>query len=256
MKKILSIALIVGMGMISACGGGNKDAENAKARQDSIDAAAREQAIQDSISAAAPKDILATATAAGNFSTLAKAIEAAGLTGTLSGPGPFTVFAPTDAAFNALPSGTLDNLLKPESLEDLRDLLTYHVVSGSMSSADVVAQKELTMMNGSMAKIGSKNGMATIGDASITQADIVASNGTIHAIDKVIMPSKKSGGKKGGAAAKGGTTEKPKEENKSNTIDITKPKQGNSENKIDLNKPKQGTPENKIDITKPKKKTN
>ena len=253
MKKILSIALIAGMGIFSACGGGNKDAENAKARQDSIDAAAREQAVQDSINAAnaAPKDIITTATAAGNFSTLVSAIESAGLTSTLQGTGPFTVFAPTDAAFSSLPKGALAKLMMPDQKDALVKLLQYHVISGQLMAADVTAQSELTMMNGLIAKIATKNGMPAIEKGAITQADLVCSNGVIHVIDAVNMPAKDAKKGSGKPLNPTGST-KPAGDKDNNTIDVTKPKGNNPNNTIDVTKPKGNNPNNTIDVTKPK----
>lgn len=133
------------------------------------------------------KNIVETATAAGNFSTLVAAVKAAGLVETLSGTGPFTVFAPTDDAFKALPAGTLESLLKPENKEKLVSILTYHVVSGKADAAAVTAKKEWKTVEGSPVHITSTDG-AKIENAKITKTDIECSNGYIHAIDAVIMP--------------------------------------------------------------------
>ena len=254
MKKILSVALITGMGLLYSCGGGTNDADNAKARQDSIDAAARAQAVQDSIDAAnaAPKDIITTATAAGNFSTLMSAIESAGLTSTLQGTGPFTVFAPTDAAFSSLPKGALDKLMMPDQKDALVKVLLYHVISGQLMAANVTGQKELTMMNGLVAKVTTKNGMPAIEKGAITTADLVCSNGVIHVIDAVNMPAKDA---KKGKPSKASDTSKPTEGTKdkdNTTIDVTKPKGSNSNNTIDVTKPKGNNSNNTIDVTKPK----
>ena len=127
--------------------------------------------------------------AAGNpdFSILVEAVKAAGLVDTLSGPGPYTVFAPTNAAFAALPAGTLDDLLKPENKDKLVAVLTYHVVPGSLKAGDVVAAKELKTVNGKAAKISTANG-AKIDNAGIVATDIECANGIIHVIDSVILP--------------------------------------------------------------------
>ncbi len=135
------------------------------------------------------KDIVDTAVAAGQFNTLAAALGAAGLVETLKGPGPFTVFAPTDAAFAALPAGTVEELLKPENKAKLASILTYHVVSGKVMAADVVKLSEAESVGGPKLKIMSEGGKVMINDATVTTADIAASNGVIHVIDKVLIPA-------------------------------------------------------------------
>jgi uncharacterized surface protein with fasciclin (FAS1) repeats len=133
-------------------------------------------------------DIVDTAVAAGQFKTLAAALGAAGLVDTLKGPGPFTVFAPTDAAFAALPAGTVENLLKPENKAQLVAILTYHVVAGKVMAADVVKLKEAKTVNGKTVNIKVDGSTVMINDAKVTATDIAASNGVIHVIDKVILP--------------------------------------------------------------------
>ena len=137
---------------------------------------------------AADKDIVDTAVAAGQFKTLAAALTAAGLVDTLKGPGPFTVFAPTDAAFAKLPAGTLDTLLKPESKAKLTAILTYHVVAGKVMAADVVKLKEAKTVNGKMLQVKVNGSDVMINDAKVTATDIAASNGVIHVIDSVVLP--------------------------------------------------------------------
>jgi uncharacterized surface protein with fasciclin (FAS1) repeats len=137
---------------------------------------------------AAEKDIVDTAVAAGQFKTLAAALTAAGLVDTLKGPGPFTVFAPTDAAFAKLPAGTVNTLLKPESKAKLRAILTYHVVAGKVMAADVVKLKEAKTVNGAMVAVKVDGGNVMINNAKVTTADIEASNGVIHVIDTVLLP--------------------------------------------------------------------
>ena len=139
---------------------------------------------------AAEKDIVDTAVAAGQFKTLAAALNAAGLVETLKGDGPFTVFAPTDEAFAKLPAGAVDNLLKPENKDQLVAVLTYHVVPGTVKAADVVKLDEAKTVNGKMVEIKVEGDTAMVNDAKVTKADIVASNGVIHVIDTVIMPPK------------------------------------------------------------------
>lgn len=139
---------------------------------------------------AAEKDIVDTAVAAGQFKTLASALQAAGLVDTLKGDGPFTVFAPTDEAFAKLPAGTVENLLKPENKDQLVAILTYHVVPGKVQAADVVKMDEAKTVNGKMVDIEVKGDTAMVNDAKVTKTDIAASNGVIHIIDTVIMPPK------------------------------------------------------------------
>ncbi len=136
--------------------------------------------------AMAKGDILETAAAAGSFTTLAKAIEAAGLTETLKGEGPFTVFAPTDEAFAKLPKGTVDALLKDKA--KLTAILTYHVVPGSVMSKNVAGMSSAKTVNGQELSIEAKGGKVLIDKATVTQADIAASIGVIHVIDRVLMP--------------------------------------------------------------------
>jgi uncharacterized surface protein with fasciclin (FAS1) repeats len=139
-----------------------------------------------------PRDIVDTAVAAGSFKTLAAALQAAGLVETLKGTGPFTVFAPTDAAFAKLPKGTVEDLLKPENKAKLIAILTYHVVPGTVMAAQVVTMngKEARTVNGRSVKIAVKGGTVTIDGAQVVTTDVKASNGVIHVIDSVILPGK------------------------------------------------------------------
>ncbi len=141
--------------------------------------------------AAAPaeKDIVDTAVAAGDFKTLATALTEAGLIDTLKGPGPFTVFAPTDAAFAKVPKKDLEALLKDKA--KLKTVLTYHVVSGKVLAADVVKMKDgskVKTVAGKEFTLGLKDGKVTVDGANVVKTDITASNGVIHVIDSVIMP--------------------------------------------------------------------
>lgn len=133
------------------------------------------------------KDIVDTAVAAGTFNTLAAALTAAGLVETLKGEGPFTVFAPTDAAFAALPAGTVEDLLKPENKDKLIAILTYHVVAGKVMSTDLTEGMMAKTVQGGEATI-TLDGGAKVDGAVISTADIEATNGVIHVIDSVIMP--------------------------------------------------------------------
>jgi len=133
-------------------------------------------------------DIVDVAVANGQFNTLAAALEAADLIDTLKSDGPFTVFAPTDAAFAALPEGTVESLLEPENRDQLVAILTYHVVSGRVTAADVVKLDEATTVNGQAIAINVIDGGVQIDNASVVTADVDASNGVIHVIDSVILP--------------------------------------------------------------------
>ena len=134
------------------------------------------------------KDIVDTAVSAGTFGTLVAAVQAADLVDTLKGEGPFTVFAPTDEAFAALPEGTVEDLLKPENKDQLTAVLTYHVLSGKVMSADIAGQTlDVETVQGSTVSIDATDGV-TIDGATVVTADIEASNGVIHVIDAVILP--------------------------------------------------------------------
>ena len=134
------------------------------------------------------QDIVDTAIAAGQFETLVAAVQAAGLVETLKSEGPFTVFAPTDAAFAALPAGTVANLLKPENKHQLIDVLTYHVIPGAVMAGDIAGKKLMVAtVQGSEVSIDATMGVK-VDDATVVTADIETSNGVIHVIDKVILP--------------------------------------------------------------------
>ena len=135
------------------------------------------------------KDIVDTAVAAGQFNTLVAAVKAAGLVETLTGEGPFTVFAPTDEAFAKLPAGTVDDLLKPENKDKLVSILTYHVVPGKVMSSDIAGKKtEAKTVQGSSLEVDATKGVM-VDNAKVIKADIVASNGVIHVIDTVVIPN-------------------------------------------------------------------
>jgi uncharacterized surface protein with fasciclin (FAS1) repeats len=134
------------------------------------------------------RDVVDTAVAAGSFKTLAKALDAAGLVNTLKGAGPFTVFAPTDEAFAKLPDGTLETLLKPENKEKLRRILTYHVVTGKVMASDVVKLQSAKAVSGDTITVKVQDGVVRVDNATVTSADVLASNGVIHVIDSVILP--------------------------------------------------------------------
>jgi len=135
------------------------------------------------------KNIVETAVSAGSFNTLVAAVKAAGLVEVLSGAGPFTVFAPTDETFAKLPAGTLEDLLKPENKAKLTSILTYHVVAGNVMAADVVKLQTARTVNGQPLAIHAENGKVTVGGARVVNTDIATSNGVIHVIDTVLLPS-------------------------------------------------------------------
>jgi uncharacterized surface protein with fasciclin (FAS1) repeats len=142
----------------------------------------------DKMDAMAKADIVDTAVAAGSFTTLVAAVQAADLVGTLKGPGPFTVFAPTDEAFAKLPKGAVASLLMPENKDKLVAILTYHVLPGKVMSADIAGKRlEVATVEGSTVSIDATSGVK-IDDANVVAADIEASNGVIHVIDTVILP--------------------------------------------------------------------
>jgi len=147
--------------------------------------AVRAEAPKPAAQVGAAKDIVDTAVAAGSFKTLAKALQAADLVATLKGPGPFTVFAPTDEAFAKLPPGTLDGLLKDKA--KLKAVLTYHVVAGKVLAADVVKLTAAKTVQGGSVAISTKDGVK-VDNAKVVKTDIAASNGVIHVIDTVILP--------------------------------------------------------------------
>lgn len=133
------------------------------------------------------KDLVAVASSNESFTTLVAAVKAAGLVDTLQGDGPFTIFAPTDEAFAALPAGTVESLLKAENRDQLIAILTYHVVPAKVMAADVKSGKAPTV-NGSQIEVKVKDGTVMINDATVLTTDVMASNGVIHVIDRVILP--------------------------------------------------------------------
>jgi hypothetical protein len=135
------------------------------------------------------KTIVENAVATKDFSTLVAAVKAAGLVETLSGKGPFTVFAPTNEAFEKLPEGTVANLLKPENKKKLTAVLTYHVVAGKVMAADVVKLSKAKTVQGSEVKIKVKDGKVMVDNAQVVKTDIASKNGVIHVIDSVILPN-------------------------------------------------------------------
>ena len=173
MKKVIALAMVAVISL-SACG------------SDSSDAVDTTVAEAEAPAEAVAGDIVAVASGTEGFATLVAAVTAAGLVETLQGAGPFTVFAPNDAAFAALPAGLLDKLLLPKNLAVLKSILTYHVVSGKIMSTDVMAG-DAPSVEGSTIALGTTDGVQ-VNDATVIAADVEASNGVIHVIDKVLVP--------------------------------------------------------------------
>jgi uncharacterized surface protein with fasciclin (FAS1) repeats len=136
----------------------------------------------------APKTVVDIAVGSTDHTTLVAAVTAAGLVETLSGTGPFTIFAPTNAAFAALPAGTVEDLLKPENKEKLTSILTYHVVAGNVMSAQLSDGQKVVTLNGQELTVAIKDGVVTINGAKVVAADLAGSNGVIHVVDGVILP--------------------------------------------------------------------
>lgn len=168
--------------VMTACGSG----ETAEATKDTV----ATEVTADTMAPAAPATVVDIAVGSPDHSTLVAAVKAAGLVETLSGAGPFTVFAPTNAAFAALPAGTVDNLLKPENKADLTGILTYHVVAGSLKAADLTDGQKLKTVNGAELTVTIKDGKVMIDGANVTAADLTAGNGVVHVLDAVVMPKK------------------------------------------------------------------
>ncbi len=173
----IAVASVVGL---AACG-----SESSTENTDSVAAVETTAVATETSAPAAPADIVDTAVAAGSFTTLAKLLTDAGLVETLKGAGPFTVFAPTDAAFAAVPKETLDALAADKDL--LVKVLTYHVVSGAVMAADI-KPGEVPTVEGSTLAVTIVDGKVMVNDATVSTADVKASNGVIHVIDKVLMP--------------------------------------------------------------------
>ena len=183
MRKTLAVALAA-TALLVACGSDDDDTATTEAPATS-EAPSPEAPMGSEAPAA--EDIVAIASANEDFSTLVAAVSAAGLVETLQGEGPFTVFAPTNAAFDALPAGLVDKLLMPENKDVLVKILTYHVVSGAIMAADVTAG-DVASVEGGMIAVTTNDGGVQVNGASVVSPDILASNGVIHVIDAVILP--------------------------------------------------------------------
>ena len=190
------------LGFLSSCGDGDKGAnmtteapgteaamtDSMAMPNDSSRMGNPDGVMVDGIAMTPDRTIVQNAVLAPSVSTLVKAVQAAGLDGTLSGPGPFTVFAPTNAAFDKLPKGAVAGLMKPESKEKLKGVLTYHVIAGRLLAADLKDGQELTTVNGEKVKVSVKDGHVMINGATVQTADVISSNGVTHLIDTVLLP--------------------------------------------------------------------
>ncbi len=176
--KLLSLAVAtVATSFLVSCGNAPKD-----------DAAESTVEVVEEVPVEAPNTVVDIAVGSSDHTTLVAAVSAAGLVETLSGTGPFTVFAPTNAAFAALPEGTVDNLLKPESKDQLTSVLTYHVVAGNVMAADLSDGQVVKTLNGQDLTVSIKDGKVMINGATVTAADLAGSNGVVHVVDAVLLP--------------------------------------------------------------------
>ena len=195
-KQLLTIAMGVSfLAFITACNSSSKMAGNDDSTMTDSTVAdtsmAMEQGVEVGGAMMVPsKNIVENAMGSSDHTTLVAAVKAGELLETLSGTGPFTVFAPTNEAFNKLPAGTVDNLLKPEMKKDLQGVLTYHVISGALRAADLKDEMELTTVQGQKLKVSVKDGKVMINNANVTIADVISSNGVTHVVDAVLLPKK------------------------------------------------------------------
>ena len=197
MKKTLLSALMVASAsvlMLASCNDAKKTEVSTETATDTTkvaEAPAAEAGVMVGGANMVPsKNIVENAAGSADHTTLVAAVTAAGLGETLSGAGPFTVFAPTNAAFAALPAGAVDGLLKPESKAKLTGVLTYHVVAGAVKAADLKDGQKIKTVQGEELTVAVKDGKVTINGANVTTADVVSSNGVTHVIDAVLMPKK------------------------------------------------------------------
>jgi uncharacterized surface protein with fasciclin (FAS1) repeats len=183
-NKFLSLIAIAGFSIISLAACNNSETKTTETPMaDSMKEAVVE-------TPTAPKDIIDIAIGSPDHTTLVAAVTAAGLVETLKGAGPFTVFAPTNAAFAALPAGTVEGLLKPESKDALTKILTYHVVAGAVKAADLKDGQKVKTLQGEELTVSIKDGKVMINGANVTAADLTGTNGVVHVIDAVLMPKK------------------------------------------------------------------
>ena len=192
-KQFLSLAMGVALlASVAACSSSTTDSsatDTTMADTNTMDTPMTEAGVEVGGAMMVPsKNIVENAVGSNDHTTLVAAVKQAGLVETLSGAGPFTVFAPTNEAFAAIPKATLDGLMKPEMKADLTKILTYHVVAGAVKAADLKDGQELTTVQGGKLKVSIKDGKVMINGANVTIADVISSNGVTHVIDGVLMP--------------------------------------------------------------------
>ena len=196
-KTFLSLAVVAALVTFTACGDAKTDSSTTVTTDTTtttaapiVETPAETGVMVGGANMVPSKNIVQNAAASADHTTLVAAVTAAGLGETLSGAGPFTVFAPTNEAFAKLPAGAVDNLLKPEMKADLTSVLTYHVVSGAVKAADLKDGQKLKTVQGKELTVSIKDGKVMINGANVTIADVVNSNGVTHVIDAVLMPKK------------------------------------------------------------------
>ena len=196
-KTFLSLAVVAALVTFTACGDAKTDSSTTVTTDTStttaapiVETPAETGVMVGGANMVPSKNIVQNAAASADHTTLVAAVTAAGLGETLSGAGPFTVFAPTNEAFAKLPAGAVDNLLKPEMKADLTSVLTYHVVSGAVKAADLKDGQKLKTVQGKELTVSIKDGKVMINGANVTIADVVNSNGVTHVIHAVLMPKK------------------------------------------------------------------
>lgn len=185
MRRILSAALLVCGAVIMSCNGGTEQEQTTAAADAPAESSAGQSAVKDDMS---QKNVVQVAIGSKDHTTLVAAVKAAELVDVLSNTGPFTVFAPTNAAFDKLPAGTVDNLLKPEKKDDLIDILQYHVYLGVLKPEMFTDGQEIGQVNGGNIVITKKDGKLMVNGTATITASIPASNGIIHVIDGVLLP--------------------------------------------------------------------
>ncbi len=201
-KTILSLAVVAAI-VLSSCAGEEKKAETTettttttttaetpKMEESKMETTKEAGVMVGGANMVPSKNIVENAAGSADHTTLVTAVKAAGLAETLSGVGPFTVFAPTNAAFDKLPKGTVETLVKPESKAKLTGILTYHVVAGALKAADLKDGQKLKTVQGEELTVSVKDGKVMINGANVTIADVVSSNGVTHVIDAVLLPKK------------------------------------------------------------------
>ena len=187
-RNIFSMIIAASLSSLLLVSCGGEAEKTAEATTETVSEMPKEDTT--AVAAPAPKDVVDIAIGSADHSTLVAAVTAAGLVETLKGAGPFTIFAPTNAAFAALPAGTVDGLLKPESKTKLTSILTYHVVAGAVKAADLTDGQKVKTLQGEELTVSIKDGKVMINGANVTAADLTGSNGVVHVIDGVLMPKK------------------------------------------------------------------